>query len=238
LLDPLTLSGAVLSTLPHLEELNVIIKEPVLSDQLNGGILPKLRKLSIRGENLKRIEPLAFEGLQNCFQIDLSITHTSITEIPQRLFTLLQDRVWAKLDLSFNKLSSLDSTTLYPNKTSWYARGTKLLEGGLSLEGNEFVCDCDLVWLSEWLRRWLRESFQSHSIENVRLLHSTYENVRQAKCKDVKGHVMSIVELYSDTICHASALSSATSTIHPSVAWIAFTIINLYHVIMCCFNIT
>lgn len=107
----------------------MIIKEPSLSDQLSGGILPKLRKLHIHGENLKRIEPIALEGLQNCFHMELAITHTSINEIPQRIFDLIQRATWAKLDLSHNKLTTLDSTSIYMNKTMWYSKGTRILEG-------------------------------------------------------------------------------------------------------------
>jgi hypothetical protein len=121
--------GAVLSGMGSLEELRVKIRENVLSDQLLGGILPKLRKLIVEGEVLSRIEPLAFEGLQNCLRMDLTISHTSIDEIPPRIFQLLLNAQWARLDLSHNKLASFDSTALYPNRTTWYTKGTKLLQG-------------------------------------------------------------------------------------------------------------
>lgn len=83
--------------------------------------------------------------------------------------------------------------------------------GGLILTGNEWICDCDLVWIGEWLRRWLRESFESHSTA-IPLVHSMYEEIRRPTCVDPKGSGRSIplIELYSDVMCHASALSTAS----------------------------
>jgi Leucine-rich repeat (LRR) protein len=123
------IAGGVLSSIVQLEELYVKIKEATLSDQLLGGITPKLRRLSITGSELKKIDAGALEGVQNTFQMDLSITGTNIEEVPPRIFDLLRSLSWARLNLSFNKMSSLDSTALYPNKTVWFSRGTKILEG-------------------------------------------------------------------------------------------------------------
>lgn len=105
------------------------IKESTLSDQLFGGILPGLRKLTVTGTNLRRIEEQAFEGLQNCLHTELTITRTSVEEIPARIFELLLNAEWAKLDLSFNKISTLNSASLYPNSSFWFSKGTKLLQG-------------------------------------------------------------------------------------------------------------
>lgn len=205
-------AGAVLSGIAHLEELKVQIREPILSDQLLGGILPKLRKLTIVGPALKKMEPSAFEGLQNCFHMDLTITHTQVDDIPSRVFELLYHAEWARLDISNNRMASLDSSALYPNRSVWFSKGTKLLQGGLVLNGNEWICDCDLVWIGEWLRRWLRESFESHSTA-IPLVHSMYEEIRTPTCMDIKGggRIIPLIELYSDVMCHASALSKGTS---------------------------
>lgn len=112
-----------------MEELRVEIKEPLLSDQLLGGIQPKLRKLHISGSNLKKIEPNALDGLQNCFHMDLTISGTSIEDIPPRIFELLQNAEWARFDISGNKMSGLDSSALYPNRSVWFSKGTRLLQG-------------------------------------------------------------------------------------------------------------
>lgn len=119
----------MLSDLLYLEELHVDVKEPLLSDQLNGGILSKLKKLTITGSTLKKIEPGAFEGLQKCFNMDLTITQTGVDDIPPRIFELLQHSEWARLDISHNKMSSLDSSALYPNRSVWFSKGTRLLQG-------------------------------------------------------------------------------------------------------------
>ena len=122
--------GGILSSIPHLEELTVRVQDPVLSDQLLG-FQPKLRKLTISGEKLRRIESNALDGLENCFHIDLAVTHTSIDDIPSKIFEKLQSATWARLDLSHNRLSSLDSFAFYPNpnRSVWFSRGTKILEG-------------------------------------------------------------------------------------------------------------
>ena len=143
----------MLSSIPHLEELYVQIKEPTLSDQLLGGILPKLRKLTITGVDLKKIEGGGLEGLQNCFHMDLSITHTSIDEVPSRIFDLLQSEAWARLDLSFNKMTSLDSAALYPNKTVWFSKGTKILEG----ESNKSTVIFHFFFLIQLIRVWVKK---------------------------------------------------------------------------------
>lgn len=89
----------------------------------------------------------------------------------------------------------------------------RCIAGGLILNGNEWICDCDLVWIGEWLRRWLRESFESHSTA-IPLVHTMYEEIRRPTCVDPKGGAKSIplIELYSDVMCHASALSKGSSS--------------------------
>ncbi|OXA45174.1 Slit 2 protein [Folsomia candida] len=205
------MTGAVLSGIESLEELHVQIKEPTLSDQLFGGILPGLRRLRVTGEKVRRIEEQAFEGLQNCLRIELTITRTSVEEIPSRIFELLNAE-WAKVDLSFNKISTLNSASLYPNSSFWFSKGTKLLQGGLVLTGNDMQCDCNLVWLGDWLRRWLRESYESHSAL-IPEVHAMYDLISATTCLDSRfaDTRIPLVQLYPDHICHASALSPANS---------------------------
>ena len=35
--------------------------------------------------------------------------------------------------------------------------------GGLSLQGNPWLCSCQNSWLGTWLRRWMRETLQLHA---------------------------------------------------------------------------
>ena len=38
-----------------------------------------------------------------------------------------------------------------------------LFAGGLSLQGNPWLCTCENTWLGTWLRRWMRETLQLHA---------------------------------------------------------------------------
>ena len=38
-----------------------------------------------------------------------------------------------------------------------------VFSGGLSLQGNPWLCTCDNTWLGTWLRRWMRETLQLHA---------------------------------------------------------------------------
>ena len=39
----------------------------------------------------------------------------------------------------------------------------KYLLGGISLQGNPWLCTCENTWLGTWLRRWMRETLQLHA---------------------------------------------------------------------------
>lgn len=56
------------------------------------------------------------------------------------------------------------SDSFYPTVSIWDAVGTRSIIGGLDLYGNALQCDCGLVWLGHWLRRWLRETAQMNMI--------------------------------------------------------------------------
>jgi hypothetical protein len=85
--------------------------------------------------------------------------------------------------------------------------------GGLILKGNPWTCDCGLVWLGHWLRRWLRETMQIHTVvlEGAQQMQSL---AREATCTDPRtGQQTPIVDLYpEDLSCHASALSRGGSS--------------------------
>lgn len=69
------------------------------------------------------------------------------------------------------------------------------------------------VWLGDWLRRWLRESFESHSAL-IPEVHAMYEVISETTCLDSRYSAntkIPLVRLYPDHICHASALSAANS---------------------------
>jgi hypothetical protein len=88
-----------------------------------------------------------------------------------------------------------------------------LFAGGLILKGNPWTCDCGLVWLGHWLRRYLRETKQIHTVvlEGALQLHSL---AREATCTDPRtGQQTPIPDLYPEDLrCHASALSRGGSS--------------------------
>jgi hypothetical protein len=82
--------------------------------------------------------------------------------------------------------------------------------GGLQLSGNPLECDCEIAWLSLWLRRWLRESRQIHT--------ASQSDARQLRTIAGRAVCTETTELYSSdrallnlgapsTACQASALS-------------------------------
>lgn len=68
------------------------------------------------------------------------------------------------------------------------------------------------VWLGDWLRRWLRESYESHSAL-IPEVHAMYDLISATTCLDSRfaDTRIPLVQLYPDHICHASALSPANS---------------------------
>ncbi|KAI5697695.1 hypothetical protein M8J75_014362 [Diaphorina citri] len=86
-----------------------------------------------------------------------------------------------------------------------------LFPGGLHLKGNPWICDCGLIWLSMWLKRWLREALQIHT----KLLESSQQIqilVREATCYDPKTNAyIPIIDLNNEyVVCSASALSASS----------------------------
>ena len=45
--------------------------------------------------------------------------------------------------------------------------------GGLLLDNNPWLCSCDLLWLSSWLRRWVRETRKFYALNFDVFLHQT-----------------------------------------------------------------
>lgn len=87
--------------------------------------------------------------------------------------------------------------------------------GGLILKDNPWSCDCGLVWLGHWLRRWLREAIEIHTliIKEAQQIESI---AREATCLDQRtNRHIPIVDLHpEDLSCQASALSGDGSSSH------------------------
>lgn len=94
------------------------------------------------------------------------------------------------------------------------------LAGGLLLHDNPWTCDCGLVWLGLWLRRWLRESLQIHTAPLDAAQHLVL-TARAATCSDTRtGRRTPLLDLNPEDLgCHASALSSAVCWQPQQLLW-------------------
>nr|XP_045584572.1 chaoptin-like [Procambarus clarkii] len=203
-------TGHLLATVHTLQKLHLEVRENALTDQITGAFGPKLKELHITGRNLKDIDSKTFRGFQNKHELWLSITDTSIQSLPEGLLTQLSDVAYLTLDLSRNQLKFLNSDVLYENGSDWESKGTTFVAGGLALEGNEWTCECSLVWLGRWLRRWLRETLQIHTamLKGAQQVHTL---ARAATCYEPStGQHVPLLDLHSEDLgCHASALSDS-----------------------------
>ncbi|KAJ8915740.1 hypothetical protein NQ315_004552 [Exocentrus adspersus] len=201
--------------LSHLDQLRILkihFIETKLDDQLLCIRNRKIRHLEITGRNLKYIDKDAFATFTRNPDLVLKIRGTQVEELPPGLFSNMYKISYLTIDLRYNMLSYLNPEIFYGNSTTWKNVGTTLISGGLSISDNPFRCGCHLAWLGHWLRRWTRESLQSHNapVETAIRMH---EMVKEAMCVDVTTGVrIPIVQLPpEDMSCHASALSEAAS---------------------------
>ncbi|XP_071533425.1 uncharacterized protein [Panulirus ornatus] len=213
--------GHLLATVHTLQKLHLEVRENALTDQITGAFGPKLKELHITGKNLKDIDARTFTGFQNKHELLLSITDTSIQTLPVGLLTQLSDVAYLSLDLRRNQLKYFHPEVLYKDGRNWESKGTTFVAGGLALEGNEWTCECSLVWLGKWLRRWLRETLQIHTamLKGAQQVHTL---ARSATCIDpTTGQHIPLLDLrLEDFGCHTSAYSKsahAPPTATPSV---------------------
>ncbi|KAG8334376.1 biological adhesion [Homalodisca vitripennis] len=182
--------------------------ESVLADQLAGVSLPRLRHLVITGRALMSLQPGALTALQQCRELVVEISGTQVQDIPAGFFAGLSKTAHLSINLRDNSLLSLNPSAFYSNTSSWEHIGTKLIAGGLLLHDNPWLCDCGLVWLGHWLRRWLRESLQIHTAPLDAAQHLVLAT-RAATCTDPRtGRQTPLLDIYPEELsCHASALS-------------------------------
>ncbi|KAK7590169.1 hypothetical protein V9T40_001782 [Parthenolecanium corni] len=85
--------------------------------------------------------------------------------------------------------------------------------GGLITKDNPWSCDCGLVWLGHWLRRWLRETVEIHTLV-IKEAQQMEEMAREATCLDQRTNKhIPILDLHpEDLSCQASALSGDGSS--------------------------
>ncbi|CAG2103122.1 unnamed protein product [Medioppia subpectinata] len=125
---------------------------------------PKLKELIITGKNLIKILPDAFldkpeKGLYNTHDLTLRVTDTNISSLPSGLLKYLADIRFITIDLRKNKLKSLKPDVFLvrsENKLNKNWESQQML-GGILLDENPLNCDCDLIWISDWMKRLISD---------------------------------------------------------------------------------
>lgn len=88
-----------------------------------------------------------------------------------------------------------------------------IISGGVLLEENPWNCTCNLLWLGQWLRRWLRETFHVNmlSIEAALYVNTVSRN---AKCFLIGSNTsISIIDLRKSDVQCERAISLAASLV-------------------------
>lgn len=163
----------LISKLRGLRELYVHIYDDRIGEDFFSKLtaLTKLVLLELTGIKLTTIHPRAFNGLARNQDLKIRLTQTNVYDLPPGIFYALKYIPRLSIDLSNNKLAALSPDSFYPNASSWDAVGTRSVFGGMNIAGNPLQCECGLVWLGHWLRRWLRETAQVNLLNKEELKH-------------------------------------------------------------------
>lgn len=170
----------LISKLRGLRELYITVYDYRLDGKYFGKLLSntKLNLIDISGHKLRSIASNTFQGLVFNADLKISIRNSLISELPPSLFYALKHIPKLSIDLIDNKLSRFTFDAFYPNSSVWDSLGTRSIMGGINIGRNNLVpCDCDHVWYSQWLRRWLREAAQVNVVtkdELKRMLNVSY----------------------------------------------------------------
>ncbi|XP_034933907.1 chaoptin [Chelonus insularis] len=209
----------LLSGLP-LRTVEIEVAEAVLKTQIHNAFTRRLRELTITGQELEIISSEAFSTIETS-ELILRIKDTHVRRFQSDIFLSLARRMsQLTLDLRNNHINELSPSVIYGN-LSWETVGTNLVAGGLQVSGNPLECDCEIAWLSLWLRRWLREARQIHtaSQSDARQLRNI---AGRAVCTETTPSYSSDRVLLTlgtpHTACQASALSSG-HFIRPFESW-------------------
>ncbi|CAB4054588.1 unnamed protein product [Lepeophtheirus salmonis] len=181
--------GSLVSGLSSLHYLSARIEEPsgVLTDQI----------LEITLDSL--------EGIDS-YELTLAIRHTNVSTLPIGFIQLFKNVFHLSLDIQNNSFRTLSPEVFYSNGSLWRKyNGTNIIQGGLSLQNNPWLCSCENVWLGIWLRRWMREALQLH-ISPIENGINVRNMIRSIECIEEKP----LTDLREDMQCvsgHASSIS-------------------------------
>lgn len=126
----------------------------------------KLRLLDLSGLAIGSLAPDTFDTLHDVHRLTVRLRDTSVATLPGGLFYALHAISNLAIQVSDNRqLIGLTPNVFYANVSVWDAIGTRSMVGGLDVFGNAALgCDCGLMWLGHWLRRWLRETAQMNVV--------------------------------------------------------------------------
>ncbi|KAL1132624.1 hypothetical protein AAG570_010576 [Ranatra chinensis] len=153
----------ILSTLNHLQRLSVMVTEVKLSDQFGEAFPPKLKTLEISGSKLRILDEGCLDGLDSSRELAIHIHDTKVKSFPKGFFAKFA-KGGLSLDLRANLVENFGPELFYKYPTQWKEIGTKVISGGINVKDNPVVCSCKTKWLGEWMRRYLRESLQLHTM--------------------------------------------------------------------------
>ncbi|KZC08570.1 Chaoptin [Dufourea novaeangliae] len=222
----------ILTGLP-LRTVEIQVTEHLLKHQIQNAFTKQLRELTISGNELEVISSEAFSTIEGG-ELILRIKDTRVRRLQSDIFLSLTKRLsQLTLDLRNNHINELSPSIIYGN-LSWESVGTNMVAGGLQVSGNPLECDCEIAWLSLWLRRWLRESRQIHTASQ-----SDAKQLRmiagRAVCTETTPSYSSDKVLLTlgtpHTACQASALSSGNYE-KLATTWLAIADIVLLTIIV------
>ncbi|OAD58266.1 Chaoptin [Eufriesea mexicana] len=221
----------LLTGLP-LRTVEIQVTEHLLEHQIQNAFTKQLRELTISGSDLEVISSEAFSTIEGG-ELILRIRDTRVRRLQSDMFLSLTKRLsQLTLDLRNNHINELSPSVIYGN-LSWESVGTNMVAGGLQVSGNPLECDCEIAWLSLWLRRWLRESRQIHtaSQSDARQLRTI---AGRAVCTETTPSYSSDKVLLTlgtpHTACQASALSSGNYE-RLATTWLALMDIMLLTIV-------
>uniref|UniRef100_A0A224XD61 Putative gpcr class b orphan receptor 1 n=1 Tax=Panstrongylus lignarius TaxID=156445 RepID=A0A224XD61_9HEMI len=170
---------SVVFNLKHLKKLTVEVTESKLHDQLMQAFPSKLKYLEITGINLSEVHPEALKGLDGNKELTLKFTGTNITNFPPLFFWKFANRL--TVDLRGNSLDQAGPEMFYKSMNSVRKHGTKIYSGGIHVQDNPILCNCDSHWLGYWMKRYLFETLRIHQKE-AEYSRAIIENMKQATC--------------------------------------------------------
>ncbi|CAG2160447.1 unnamed protein product [Oppiella nova] len=135
------------------------VQETTLSHQIQWAFGAKLKELIITGSNLIKILPDAFLGLYNTHDLTLRVTDTNISSLPPGLLKYLADIRFITIDLRKNKLKTLKPDVFLVKSENKFNKNweSQQMLGGILLDDNPLHCDCDLIWISDWMKRLISD---------------------------------------------------------------------------------